>query len=97
MVFPVLALIDPSETLGIGPFEHKKSDFFRLRRAKSRILLSLSQVTLEISDFSRNRGGGGSLRGRYATGFESTTPISTKVVGIDVSARQENIFKKLEF
>ena len=57
VVFPVLALIDPSETLGIGPFEHKKSDFFRLRRAKSQILLSLSQVTLEISDVSRNRGG----------------------------------------
>ena len=41
---------------------------------------------------------GGYLLGmpRYAPGFELTTQIVTKVVGIDVSARLENIFKNSE-
>ena len=57
VVFPVLALIDPSETLGIGPFEHIKSIFFACGGPDLKFLLSLSELLPRSQNVSRNRGG----------------------------------------
>ena len=57
VVFPVLALIDPSETLGIGPFEHINSIFFACGGPDLKFLLSLSELLLRSLNVSRNRGG----------------------------------------
>ena len=58
VVFPVLALIDPSDTLGIGPFEHIKSIFFACGGPDLKFLLSLSELLPRSQNVSRNRGGG---------------------------------------